>query len=287
MSVDHKTITGPDVHLPFPYISTSDPGAVGAGLWWADLTNQIIKRRNAGDTGWDSFGGSGGGGFTPNSGWPQAVQDIPPVSPSANDDEFTTSASLPGGGSAIWTWRNQGTSALTIANSLLDFAIQNTTGNNVRIIEQTIPSGNFTVTTKLASRVYPNSATGGSTGKGFGQGFGAGLCLIESGSGKIGFLELVFDSTWRCYSQHWNSVTSFAATTGFADSLMQQQYYYLRIQRASTTLTYSVSYDGIFWMPFYAEAVASFFTPDRFGLHVFGISVNGHLVSDYFRYTSP
>lgn len=41
----------------FQYEQASDPGAVGAGVWWADTANKIIYRRNAGDTGWDSWTG--------------------------------------------------------------------------------------------------------------------------------------------------------------------------------------------------------------------------------------
>lgn len=61
MPIEHNLLVGLQLHAPFHYIQTSDPGAVGVGLWWADTTNLLIKRRNAGNTGWDTYGGSGGG----------------------------------------------------------------------------------------------------------------------------------------------------------------------------------------------------------------------------------
>ena len=39
----------------FHYEQDTDPGAVGAGKWWADTTNLIISRRNASNTAWDVY----------------------------------------------------------------------------------------------------------------------------------------------------------------------------------------------------------------------------------------
>jgi hypothetical protein len=41
----------------FQYEQDTDPGAVGAGVWWADTLNHLIYLRNATNDGWISFGG--------------------------------------------------------------------------------------------------------------------------------------------------------------------------------------------------------------------------------------
>lgn len=63
----HRSLTGSNLHLPFHYEQTLDPGAVGAGKWWADLSNRQIKRRNSGNTNWDAFDPAPFGGEVPNA----------------------------------------------------------------------------------------------------------------------------------------------------------------------------------------------------------------------------
>lgn len=61
---NHNSLTGTALHVPFHYIQTSDPGAVGAGKYWLNTTSApyILSVRNAGDTAWVTVGASGGGG---------------------------------------------------------------------------------------------------------------------------------------------------------------------------------------------------------------------------------
>lgn len=54
-SVHHADIPFPIFHAPFHYEGLSDPGAVGAGKWWADTASLLLKRRNAGNSGWITF----------------------------------------------------------------------------------------------------------------------------------------------------------------------------------------------------------------------------------------
>lgn len=61
MATRHSLLTGTQLHQPFPYEQTSDPGAVGSGKFWYDTTNNILKRRNGANTGWTSHGGAGYG----------------------------------------------------------------------------------------------------------------------------------------------------------------------------------------------------------------------------------
>lgn len=52
----HSVMTGLEVHVPFHYVQLTDPGAVGANLFWLDTTTNAIKRRNVGNTAWDAIG---------------------------------------------------------------------------------------------------------------------------------------------------------------------------------------------------------------------------------------
>jgi hypothetical protein len=56
MSTEHKTITGDNLHVP-GYIQSTDPGsAAGAGKLWIDTSSGfVLKKRNAGNTGWDNI----------------------------------------------------------------------------------------------------------------------------------------------------------------------------------------------------------------------------------------
>lgn len=58
----HKDLVDGDLHKP-GWVQASDPGAVGAGRLWIDTSGGSgawrIKVRNAGDSGWETLGGSG------------------------------------------------------------------------------------------------------------------------------------------------------------------------------------------------------------------------------------
>jgi hypothetical protein len=85
----HSDLIELNLHRPFHYEQDADPGAVGAGKYWLDTNSgppRALYRRNAGDSGWDAVGDGGGGG----SSYPFLTYhpDIPPTSPSSQDDEF-------------------------------------------------------------------------------------------------------------------------------------------------------------------------------------------------------
>lgn len=54
----HRQLSGQQLHEPFHYAQDDDPGAVGAGKYWLELSTGLIHRRNTGDTAWDIVGGS-------------------------------------------------------------------------------------------------------------------------------------------------------------------------------------------------------------------------------------
>jgi hypothetical protein len=53
-------LVGEDLHGPFRYEQSSDPGTIGAGAYWLDTDTYTIYRRNATNDGWNTVGGSAG-----------------------------------------------------------------------------------------------------------------------------------------------------------------------------------------------------------------------------------
>jgi hypothetical protein len=48
----HRDMTGDELHDPYHYKQSSDPGAVGAGRYWLDTVKGWLHRRNSADTRW-------------------------------------------------------------------------------------------------------------------------------------------------------------------------------------------------------------------------------------------
>lgn len=59
--VDHTTLTGTELHEVFQYVDSDDPGAVGAGKYWLDISGDpyVMKVRNPADDGWIEIGALG------------------------------------------------------------------------------------------------------------------------------------------------------------------------------------------------------------------------------------
>jgi hypothetical protein len=53
--ISHRDLLGLDLHAPYHFIQPTDPGAVGAGLFWLDTSVLPLRpsRRNQANTGWD------------------------------------------------------------------------------------------------------------------------------------------------------------------------------------------------------------------------------------------
>lgn len=69
----HKNLTGADAVHPAAFVQATDPGTVGANLWWVDTSSPppyLLKLRNATNTGWNAFGATGATG-TPGATGPQ------------------------------------------------------------------------------------------------------------------------------------------------------------------------------------------------------------------------
>jgi len=67
----HKNLTGADAVHPAAFVQNTDPGSVGANLWWVDTSVGppfLLKLRNATNTAWNAFGATGPTGATGQTG---------------------------------------------------------------------------------------------------------------------------------------------------------------------------------------------------------------------------
>ncbi len=52
----HAQLLGEELHDAYQYVQETDPGAVGAGKNWLKVSTGSLKRRNVGNSGWDTTG---------------------------------------------------------------------------------------------------------------------------------------------------------------------------------------------------------------------------------------
>lgn len=198
-----------------------------------------------------------------------------PASPDSMDDEFEET-SLNG----RWTWRNQSTTTATLYNGSLIMSPPVGAGENLRIIEQSV-SGSW----KFRARVSLHGTANYHS---------CGLCVINSGSGKVMTCSKVYDSGAgnEAYAvSKYTNVTTYSAAllanTDYADRFgSHQQFSYFEIEYDGTTLYFRMSGDGIVFDTVASEAAATFLgAPDKIGIYC--NVVNGSSapvgVVDWFR----
>lgn len=284
----HSQLSGLDLHDAYQFVQATDPGPVGANLNWLDTSSSPFtpKRRNSGNSAWIQVGKTGATAFTglsdvPNSysgqgsklvavnsgatalefilnsgsvpGWITNHPDTPPISPSANDDEFTTAATLPGGGSAIWTALT-GSSTLTLKNQRL---VMSTASSSLQDgIYQATPTAPWTITTKISMAAVFATATQ------------CGLFLRESSTGKLRIWQLSFDTIPKLAHQTWTSTGSSGASNVFvgANIFPFAQWMYLRIVNDSTNFNMQYSTDGVIYTTLSTAGITTTLTPNQMGI---------------------
>lgn len=55
----HSGLIGLELHQPFNFIQEADPGAVGKGLFWLQVSTAILKRRNNDNSAWEVMASTG------------------------------------------------------------------------------------------------------------------------------------------------------------------------------------------------------------------------------------
>lgn len=190
---------------------------------------------------------------------PFARVDIPPATANALNDEFTDAATLPGGGSAIWTWSNQGTASIALGiggrGAVLTVLSPGGVTNSLKAIEQTAPATPWEFTAKVAL----NARSGTNY-------FTAGMFMRESGTGKCLTLTIGHDISEKVQVSRWTNSTTYGA-----ESFNQAWYRhitYMRIKDDGTNLIYSYSIDGLVYFPLFSEGRTAHMAagPNRIGL---------------------
>jgi len=269
MSTYHRNLTGLNTHEPFHFVQESDPGAVGANLYWLQVSTGIVKRRNALNSAWGVVGGSNIENFIdlldcPSSyagqagkvatvngtedgiefiapgaatlpDWLALSPDAAPTSPNAMDDEFNDADTLPGGATPLWAWRNQGTSTATINKSHLNL----TCAGNPAVyfsstLEQNCPSNPWEFTAKIGAEFIANPSLAV-----------FGIIVLETSTGKyINYaVQNINGDTIRFTRYQMVNATTYNSqtdiTTGFRNLPL-----YLRIADNGTNFIFSVSNTG-------------------------------------------
>lgn len=180
--------------------------------------------------------------------------DLAPTLANVLDDEFDDAATLPGGGSAQWSWLNQGTSSISVSGSLLKVICPAVNAQNIRGIYQTLPAAPY----EFVAKVILNGSFSISHQI-------AGLMLYSSSSSKLETIGIGFSTSHKMRIDNWTSATAFSAQPYVRDcpGLFQV---YLKVGDDSTNRNFSCSVDGINFYPIYSVGNTSFVTPNRIGL---------------------
>lgn len=166
--------------------------------------------------------------------WLALDPDVPPASPNAMDDEFDSSATLPGGGSALWAWDNQGTATATVANSHLTLTALAATGDNDKSLIQTAPATPWEFTAKIWIPAHTGNYNT------------SGMVFIESVTGKRIVFCVNFNGDERLRVIYMTSSTIYLSTP-YTGSLFLAKLVYLRVRDNGTNLIFSASLDGASW----------------------------------------
>jgi hypothetical protein len=248
MSTLHSELIGNNLHEFAHYVASSDPGAVGAGKYWLDISVEpyALKRRNDSDTDWIDVGGGGSGGGAPTN-----AKYIVAEASSGLTDEIVipglmASADIAGAGGGgldyefdssfdVFTWDN----ALNVVdyNTTVKshmYFMDNSTTDRFGTIDWT-PTGDFDVRCKIgmASEVVSGSQSFGLHIQNSDNSVRLLLRLLCESVGQMSFSALTYSG---------GSYSGVGTTRAF-----NRTHVYFRIVREGTTVRFSYSSDGILW----------------------------------------
>lgn len=207
--------------------------------------------------------------------WKLFPADKPPTSPSSFDDEFDASSL-----DAKWSWRNQSTSTwVQDGTGVGVMAVPASAGQNVRVLEQTAPVGNFTMTMKFARTIVIDSTTY------------FGPCFINNSSGKLFQFSIATPGAGKQKTRgnRWTTATSYSVNVIDRDLDGLGGYVYMKVVYDGTTLSGYISADGKAWSLIGSETVATFIASfDRFGFGIESESGAAYEIGlHFFRVTQP
>ena len=221
-----------------------------------DITKTIVV---------SATGGGGGSSY-------ENPIDEPPAVPNAMDDEFSDTAL-----DAKWTWVNQGAATWSEQDGFGKLIVPSVVGDNMRVLVQTKPTGDFTIITKVARFHVP-----------WNNFFSAGLVMRDSATGRLVMWGLCKRSTYEgIHYFKFNSPTSFNS-----EPLLRSfsEFKYLRCRFVGSTVYADMSYDGTNWVQHVSETITSFLTGfNQVGIGVFRNNNDGNSsyfgLFDWFRVT--
>lgn len=182
--------------------------------------------------------------------------DLSPTTADAMDDEFFDSATLPGGGSALWAWNNQGGATATISGGLLTITAPAVTGNNMRALEQTAPATPWTVTTKVNVQARP------------GQNYSTvGMFFRDIVTGRCYAWGPIHDSNDNLTLFKFSSNTA-VSSVAVGDLAPWSKSCYLQVSDDGTNVSFRHSLDGVNFAESFTEPRATYLTSgiSRIGL---------------------
>lgn len=172
-----------------------------------------------------------------------------------------------------YSWVNQGSASVSTTHGSLILSDGAGSGtDNLRLRVKTIPSAPYTATMAIIPLLpFPSNFNA------------CGICLRDSGTGKIITFGLASDSTQFASGQvlsaiKWNSATSFsgfytltptiAANYAAANTLMLGPCLWLQIVDNNTNRLLKISNDGINFQQLHSVSRTDFITPDQIGFFV-------------------
>lgn len=219
-----------------------------------------------------------------SAGWITGSPDNPPLTPNALDDEFDTAILNV---TTKWTWENQGTATATLANSNLILAEPTPVGStdDLRIIKQATPAGDWAFTTKLALESYPQVYNM------------AGIILRDATAAKFMLLVIAYRTVTATNGYvpsvlYFDTVSHLSAYVWSPPIAYNQPIWpYLRVALTGTALSFQVSATGHSYTEVFTETATTHLTAGvgAVGLAICPLEQTSKpiaAVSDWFRRTA-
>lgn len=288
---------GLELHEPYNYVQETDPGAVGANLYWLQVSTGTVKRRNSDNSGWNGIGGGTstfvGLSDVPNSysgqgsklvsvksdasglefinntaslpAWLALNPDATPTSPNALDDEFNVTGTL----DPSWTATNQNGYVTSVANGHL--SINHTSGESgFFCLHKALPSTPFSVTAKIQLSTKNINFQN------------VGFCLFKSGTQTAKSITWDTSASAAITTAKWSAYGSITGNVSYPVN-PYGSFFYARFSDDGTNVTYQFSTDGINWMIALSEARTTTFTADHYGPFVFNNTGPFAMSFDFIR----
>jgi hypothetical protein len=262
--------------LSATHSDTTAASPVAGDILYADATPKWTKLAKGDNddvltlkSGLPSWETSTGGGGTHSLWFPDAF----PTSPTSQSDHFDN-ASL----DVKWTaWQAGGNLTVAEADHFLKYT---NTGDNAytwRGHFQALPTGDFTIILKV-DLMFPSTNY-----------LSVGLALYEDAAANPNTSDVIAYTSETATASMMTRVTKLNAYNSFNSSPSDRVHSiylppYLRIRRATTTLYFDYSIDGVQWLQQYT--VAQPFVPKEMGLIImnYANAVTGIALLDWFYY---